>query len=195
MNRADMTTQGPWLYTQFAIIAAAVALWWFGWFGVPPAPFEAFFVSMETWPVSKAIGESLWIYPLVQALHLVAMAFFMGAVMLVNLRLMGLGLTGTPLAQVARSAGPWIIGGLVAMFLTGLPQLMQNSSREYYSEYFWRKMSFLLVSLIMLTISMRFMKRQSDSAAAATGFKFVGVAALVFWANVIIAARLIGLFT
>jgi hypothetical protein len=56
-------------------------------------------------------------------------------------------------------------------------------------------MSFLLVSLIMLTISMRFMTRQSDSAAAATGFKFVGVAALVFWANVIIAARLIGLFT
>ena len=29
---------------------------------------------------------------------------------------------------------------MVAMFLTGLPQLMQNASREYYSEYFWRKM-------------------------------------------------------
>ena len=156
---------------------------------------ESFFVNMEQWPISKAIGESLWIYPLVQALHLVVMAFFMGAVLIVNLRLVGLGLTTTPLAQVARSAKPWIVGGFILMFLTGLPQLMQNASREYYSEYFWRKMYFLLASLIVMAITMVYMKRQPENARLGAGAKVVGVVALVLWANVIVAARLIGLFT
>jgi hypothetical protein len=156
---------------------------------------EQFFVNMEQWPISKAIGESLWIYPLVQALHLVVMAFFMGAVMIVNLRLMGLGLTTTPLAQVARSAKPWIIGGFILMFLTGMPQLMQNATREYYSEYFWRKMYFLAASLVILAISMAYMNRRSDTGGLGAGPRVVGVVALVMWANVIIAARLIGLFT
>lgn len=156
---------------------------------------EQFFVNMEQWEISKAIGSSLWIYPLVQALHLVVMAFFIGAVLVVNLRLMGLGLTSTPISQVLRSARPWIIGGLIGMFLTGMPQLMQNATREYYSEYFWRKMYFLAASLVVTVITYLWMKRQPDNATLGAAAKVTGVVAIVLWANVIIAARLIGLFT
>src|SRR5687767_6321751 len=156
---------------------------------------EQFFLDMEQWRISKAIGESLWIFPLVQALHLVAMAFFMGAVMIVNLRLMGLGITNSSLAQVARSARPWLIGGMLTMILTGLPQLMQNASREYYSEYFWRKMYFLAASLIVTAITLVYMKRQPEGSGLGMAAKLTAVIALVLWANVIVAARLIGLFT
>ncbi len=156
---------------------------------------EQFFVDMEQWPISKAIGESLWIYPLDQALHLVGMAFLLGAVMMVNLRLLGLGITKTSLAQVARSARPWFIGGMIFMILTGLPQLMQNASREYYSEYFWRKMYFLAASLVVTIISIRYMTKQPDSAGTTMGSKLTGAFSLLLWVNVIIPARLIGLFT
>ena len=156
---------------------------------------EQFFIEMEQWPISKAIGESLWIYPLDQALHLVGMAFLMGAVMIVNLRLLGLGITNSPLRQVARSAMPWLIGGIVFMVATGLPQLMQNASREYYSEYFWRKMYFLAASLVFTAICLRYMNRQPDSTGTTTGSKLAGAVSLLLWVNVIIPARLIGLFT
>jgi hypothetical protein len=156
---------------------------------------EQFFVNMEQWPISKAIGESLWVYPLVQALHLVAMAFFMGAVLILNLRLLGIGISNSPLAQVARSARPWLIGGFLTMVLTGLPQLMQNASREYYSEYFWRKMYFLLAALIFTAITVRYMKNQPEGASVRGATKFVAAVSLFLWANVIVAARLIGLFT
>jgi len=156
---------------------------------------EQFFINMEQWPISKGIGESLWIYPLDQALHLVGMAFLMGAVMIINLRLLGIGITNTSLAQVARGAKPWFIGGMIVMVMTGLPQLMQNASREYYSEYFWRKMYFLAASLIVTAISIRYMTRQSDSAHTTAGSKLAGAVSLLLWVNVIIPARLIGLFT
>jgi hypothetical protein len=156
---------------------------------------EQYFLNMEQWPASKFIGESLWIYPLVQAFHLVVMVFFMGAVMVVHLRLLGLGLKASSLAEVARSARPWLVWGFVAIFLTGMPQLMQNASREYYSEYFWRKIYFLIAALIATSITVAYMKRQPDSAGVGTGSKLAGLGALVLWVNVIIPARLIGLFT
>ena len=156
---------------------------------------EQFFLDMEQWPISKAIGESLWIYPVDQALHLVAMAFFMGAVLMINLRLLGIGITASPLAHVARSARPWLIGGFITMVLTGLPQLMQNASREYYSEYFWRKMYFLLAALIFTAIAVRYMNRQPDSAVGGAGPKVMAAISLFLWGGVIVSARLIGLFT
>jgi hypothetical protein len=156
---------------------------------------EQFFIRMEQWPISKAIGESLWIYPLDQALHLVGMAFLLGAVMMINLRLLGLGITHTSLRQVARGARPWLIGGMLFMVATGLPQLMQNASREYYSEYFWRKMYFLAASLIATALAMRYMSKQPDTTGATMGTKLAGFGSLVLWVNVIIPARLIGLFT
>jgi hypothetical protein len=156
---------------------------------------EQFFLNMEQWPASKFIGESLWIYPLVQAFHLVAMVFFMGAVMMVNLRLLGIGVKASSLAEVARSARPWLVWGFVAIFLTGMPQLMQNASREYYSEYFWRKIYFLIAALIATGISVAYMKRQPEGAAPGPGSRLAGLASLLLWVNVIIPARLIGLFT
>lgn len=156
---------------------------------------EQFFLNMEQWPISKFIGESLWMFAVIQAFHLVGMIFLMGGVMMVHLRMMGLGISDTPLAQVARAARPWIVGGFVAMVLTGLPQMMQNASREYYSDYFWRKMYFLAASLVVTTLVMRYMAKQPETGRVGTGSRLAGLASLVLWVNVIIPARLIGLFT
>ena len=52
---------------------------------------EPFFQWMNDLAVSKAIGESIWIYPLVQAIHLLFLALFAGALLIVDLRLMGWG--------------------------------------------------------------------------------------------------------
>ena len=40
---------------------------------------QPYFQWMNDLAVSKAIGESIWIYPLVQAIHLVFLALFAGS--------------------------------------------------------------------------------------------------------------------
>ena len=109
---------------------------------------EPFFQWMNDLAVSKAIGESIWIYPLVQAIHLVFLALFAGSLLIVDLRLLGFGMREQTVAKVARDARPWLILGLVGLVVTGMPQLMQNAMREYFSEYFWIKMYVLPVALI-----------------------------------------------
>jgi len=153
---------------------------------------QPFFDWLQQLPVSQFIGNSIWIYPLVQAIHLVFLALFAGAILIVDLRLLGVGMRTQPLSQVARDARPWLIIGFLGMVATGLPQLMQNASREYFSEFFWYKMYLIAIGLILI-VTIRRKLTQADQPGIAG--KIVGLISIAVWTGVVINARLIGLFT
>lgn len=155
----------------------------------------SFFEWMSNLAFSKELGASAWAFALIQALHLVALAVFAGAVLIVDLRLMGRALIERPLRQVARDANPWLVWGFVALTVTGIPQLMQNAMREYYSPLFWIKMVFLALALIF-TATLRRKATQQDQVGSVGGWtKAVGLISVLLWAGVAIPARLIGLFS
>jgi len=153
---------------------------------------EGYFDAMGKLAISQAIGASIWIYPTIQALHLVFLALLAGSLLIVDLRLLGFGMTSQPVSQVAKDARPWLIIGLIGMVCTGVPQLMQNATREYFSEFFWYKMYLVAFGLIVMVT----VRRKATQAAETTMFgKIVGVVSMATWAAVTINARLIGLFT
>ena len=153
---------------------------------------QGFFEAMQAWPVSQAIGASIWIYPLIQAIHLVFLAFFAGGIIIVDLRLLGYGVRSKTIAQVARDARPWMIMGFLGLVATGLPQLMQNASREYFSEFFWYKMYLIALGLIfVLTVR----RKMTQAAETTMSTRVVGLISMAIWTGVTINARLIGLFT
>jgi hypothetical protein len=69
---------------------------------------------------------------------------------------------------------------------------MQNSTREYFSEFFWYKMYMIAFGLILLLTVRRKMTQANESTAAA---KVVALLSIATWTGVTISARLIGLFT
>ena len=153
---------------------------------------QGFFETMGMWPISQAIGASIWIFPLVQAVHLVFLALFAGSMLIVDLRLLGLGMTGSTVSQVAKDARPWMIVGFLGMVCTGVPQLMQNASREYFSEFFWYKMYLIAFGLILILT----VRRKATQATESSAFsKVVALVSIATWTGVTINARLIGLFT
>ena len=153
---------------------------------------QGFFEWMGGLAVSQAIGASIWIYPLVQAIHLVFLALFAGGIIIVDLRMLGYGMRSKPVYQVARDARPWMVSGLIGLILTGIPQMMQNSTREYFSEFFWYKMYLLAFGLIFLVTIRR---KMTQAAETTTATKVVAVCSMAIWTGVTMAARLIGLFT
>ena len=153
---------------------------------------QPFFEWMGALPVSQAIGASIWIFPLVQAIHLVFLALFAGGMFIVDLRMLGFGMTSQTLRQVAKDARPWMVTGLIGLVCTGLPQLMQNATREYFSEFFWYKMYMIAFGLILLLTVRRKMTQMDESTTAA---KIVALLSIATWTGVTINARLIGLFT
>ena len=154
-----------------------------------------FFQWMGATPMAQYFQNTTWSTPIVQVIHLVAIASFVGSVLIVDMRLLGAGLTETPLRDLARSAEPWVIGSFVVLFITGLPQLTSTALKQYYSPFFWWKMEAMLLALILMVTVRRKMTRKDEADLGPFWPKVVGLTSIALWTAVIIGARLIGLLS
>jgi hypothetical protein len=160
-----------------------------------PVFLESIFQWMEALPFSAVIRNSLWLNAVINAFHLIALAVFLGAVALVDLRLLGAGPRRQPLPQVARDAHPWLVGGFLGLLATGIPQMMATAMKEFYSPLFWLKMWILLVATIF-TFTIRHRIAHTDEARMGRLVpRLVAIASIALWLGVAIPARLIGLLS
>lgn len=156
---------------------------------------QQIFIDIASWPVSRAINESSWIFPVVQAFHLVALGFLVGALLIVDLRLLGAGFSQQPIARVARDARPWLLWSLVAIVVTGVPQFMSLATKEYESPYFRWKMLFLLLALVHTFTVRRSVAYAPEGRFAGGVAKIVALVSIALWTAVAINGRLIGFFS
>ena len=154
-----------------------------------------YFVQIASWPVSRAINESSWIFAVVQAFHLVSLGFLAGSLLMVDLRLLGRGFSQQPTARIARDARPWLIGSMVAMVLTGVPQFISLATKEYESPYFRWKMLMLLIAFIF-TFTIRKKVAYAPEGRFGGGIsKVVALVSIGLWTSVAVNGRLIGFFS
>lgn len=149
---------------------------------------EPFFEWMYEIGIYKS---SIYLGPGINLVHLVAMCTFMGALLLVDLRLLGAGLTNQPVRQVARNAQPWLIGGLIMLTLTGIPAVMTVALEEYASPVFWFKMYVLLAAVIFTFTVRRLVTSADETRVPPVLRKVVALVSIVLWMSVAAGGRLI----
>jgi len=151
-----------------------------------------YFQAIESGPIGEAIRESTWLFPFVEAFHLVALAVIGGAVLLVDLRLLGLGLKRQPVAELAHDAQPWLIGSLLFMIASGVPLFMSEAIKCYYSFAFWTKMTALALA-ILFTFTIRRRVTFADEARFGPAVsRAVGAVSILLWSTVGWGGRWIG---
>jgi hypothetical protein len=121
------------------------------------------FQWLEDTSIGAAIRDSLWLFPVIESVHLLALALIGGTILVVDLRLLGFGLKSQPVAALAEGIHPWLVGGLVTMVLTGVPMFLSEAIKCYYSPPFWYKMSFLVVATLY-TFTVRKRVAATDTA-------------------------------
>lgn len=99
---------------------------------------------VKTWPFS-VIGD---VYAPFGAIHLVGLALLGGCVIIMNLRLLGVGLTDETPSTVERNLRVWHIVGAVIVIGTGLVIGALNAERLYTSAAFFVKMVAMTAALI-----------------------------------------------
>jgi hypothetical protein len=135
---------------------------------------------------------SPWLFPAIATVHLMGLAVIGGAVLLVDLRLLGLGLRSQPVAQLARDAERWLLGGLLVMVSTGILLFMCFATKYYYLTFFWVKMA-ALVLVVVFTFSVRRRVTMADESRVSPAWgKLVAVVSLSLWTIVAIGGRWIG---
>jgi len=152
-----------------------------------------FFQWMGTIPLSAYFLSHTWAAPIAQVIHLVAVAVFIGALVVVDMRLLGRGLTARPLADIARDAQPWLIGAFLVLLITGTPSLTSTALKQYYSPFFWWKMEALVLAVIFTFTIRRKVILADEARLGPVWPKIVGIVSLGLWTSVTVGARLIGL--
>jgi hypothetical protein len=151
-----------------------------------------YFQAIESGVVGETIRNSTWLFPFVEAFHLVALAVIGGAVLLVDFRLLGIGLKRQPVAELARDAQPWLIGSLLFMIASGVPLFMSEAIKCYYSFAFWTKMTGLALSIIF-TFTIRRRVTFADEARISPAMsRAVGAISILLWSTVGWGGRWIG---
>ena len=136
------------------------------------------FRSEKTW-IGNTLQTSTYPFPVIEAVHLLAITLLLGAVYTLNLRVMGFVLKSRPLEEVAQGLKPWIWAGYIATFATGIPLFMSEALKLSGIAVWLPKMGVMVGAiLIQLMISMFLLKKEQVS-----GFtKLLAVVSTVgFW--------------
>ncbi len=98
----------------------------------------------KVWPISMLQD----VYAPFGALHLVGLALMGGAVILLNLRLLGAGLVDERPSTLEKNLRPWFITGLAIVLGTGIIIGMLNSDKLYKSVPFFVKIISLIAACV-----------------------------------------------
>jgi uncharacterized membrane protein YhdT len=151
-----------------------------------------FFQWCEGSGIGNAIRRSAWLFPLIEAIHLLGLGVIGGAVLVIDMRLLGLGLRRQPVAQLTRDAQPWLLGSLVLMIITGGLLFLSEAIKCYYHGAFWFKMACLFLAIVFTFTVQRKVTMTDETRVSPLWSKVVAVVSVLLWSGVGIGGRWIG---
>jgi len=141
--------------------------------------------------LAEAIRDSPWIFPTLEIVHLLGLAMLGGTILIVDLRLLGIGLRQLSSAQLAAQVALWTRAALVAMVTSGALMFTSEAIDCYNSQPFRVKMALLLAaSTFMFTVRQRVI-RSGTSASNSWMERLTGITSLGLWTGVAAAGRTI----
>ena len=144
---------------------------------------------------SIALHESLYLYPLIETTHVLALLLFVGSVTFVDLRLLGWVFQDVPISEVTGRLLPWTVAGFFIIVVTGALLFYAIPVRTYLSIFFRIKMLMLVGAGINAGLFHLRVRRCEPSwdRDPKPPFKIraTGAVSLISWAIVIVMGRMI----
>jgi hypothetical protein len=148
---------------------------------------------LEHTPLATAVSESVWLFPLIEGSHILALPLSVGMIVMFDLRLLGLAFRSGPASRMMRDVVRWSKFGFAVMFITGGVLFMTQASKAYGNVFFRTKLVFLVILGINAAVyqTMFYPKMAQWDLAGRTpaGAKFCAAVSLIVWIGVIVCGR------
>ena len=152
-----------------------------------------FFQWCDSTAVGQAIRDSRVLFPIIESVHLLALTVLLGTILVLNLRLLGLGLRRQPLPLVARSLAPLTFWSLIAMLATGSLLFCSEALKCYDSPPFLVKMVALFLAIVFHWTVFRQGVKSSTEPGRVRRIA-TAMLSLILWFGVATAGRAIGFY-
>ena len=151
---------------------------------------EAALAPLEQVPAVEALRNSTYVYPLVNAVHVIGIALLFGGIVPLDLRLAGWRRAEAPVDPLARLLLPVAIFGLVLAIGSGL-LLFATDARAYAASWLFRAKLVLIAAALLNALALRRIDWRSE-ARCTKRIAWAGIASLLLWLSAIVVGRLIG---
>jgi magnesium-transporting ATPase (P-type) len=151
---------------------------------------EEFCDWLSMTPLSVAFQSATWFVPLVQTVHIIAIAILLMSIYLIGFRLLGLSRQSPSLAATVLKLQPWIWSALCVLLLTGILLTITEPARELLNWVFRTKM--VLVLILASTVAIVQSPLRRDPEYWSTRWllaRCVGALVLIIGAGIITAGR------
>ncbi len=159
---------------------------------------EDWTAALEATMLARALRSSIWAYPLVNAGHILGVALLVGAIVPLDMRLLGVwpSMPLSPLWRVlTRTAG----AGLALVVICGVLLFITRATDYVHSRLFLTKMVFVgtgLANVLVLRWAMPddLLLKQPAPNNVSGSVRFAACISLVAWLAALVLGRLIGYF-
>ena len=149
--------------------------------------------ALASWPVAAALRGSAIAYPLVNAAHIASVGLLLGAIVTLDLRLLG-AFRSHPLAHLAPPLIRVAAAGFIGAAVTGVLLFSTRPVAYLENPAFLAKLALIGLG-VLNAIILRLNPRWSDvtgSERIAASVRAAAFASLLVWLGVVVAGRWIG---
>jgi hypothetical protein len=158
-----------------------------------------FLASLESSNLATGIRNSLYLFPLIESLHVLGLTVVFGTIVIVDLRLLGIASIRRPFMQITTDIMKWTWAAFVWTAATGMLMFMTNANVYYHNFFFRTKMALLALAGMNVVIfeltAGRTVHRWHKDAAAPPAGRTAAVLSLLLWITIIFMGRWIGFTT
>ncbi len=152
--------------------------------------------SIEYSSFGISIAESLWAFPTIESLHVMALVTVFGTIMIMDLRLLGLASNKVPVTAMSSDTLKWTWIGFVIAAITGTLLFISKASTYMVNPYFLTKMGLMAAAglnmVIFHFVTYKTVNEWDTSGVLPTGAKLAGILSLAFWLVIVFCGRAIG---
>ena len=152
--------------------------------------------ALENSGPSLAMRESIYWFPSLTLLHLLALLIAGGTIVFWDLRLLGVGLRHSAVSRVAKSLLPWTWGGFALLFVTGSLLVVMEAGRLYNNIFFRIKVASLILAginvLVFHLTIFRNVDQWEEERVTPLRARMAGGLSLFLWFCIMAAGRAIG---
>jgi hypothetical protein len=152
--------------------------------------FLPFFHWADTSWLSLEIRASTWQFAIFEMVHLVGLTMLLGSLMVLDLRLFGVGILRQRTSDLAKDLRVWLLSGLAIILGSGILLFFGEPMKLYASGSFHVKMILLATAIVFQFTLFRYVTNGREPSPMLG--KLAGVLSLVLWFGVGLAGRGIG---
>lgn len=152
--------------------------------------------AIEAMPFAEAIRTSIWWFPVVETIHVLAIVFVLGSIVLVDLRLIGAMSRDRPITHVSAEMLPWTWASFVIAAISGTALFTAQAVRYVDTIYFDMKLLIMIIAGINMLyfeyVTKKTIVQWDRDARPPANVRFAGATSLILWLGVVTTGRFIG---